>query len=272
MIHIIGYLVKSINPESTDNTELVLTDCFDADIFNTMKQDGIMMTTSTDNYPPSEVDCVKVNTFLICRKNIPNQVAWLDQTTKNISFDTSRTPIYRRLVPPPCETVDHTFLIKNIIYETGGKNKTYIEYGVRGGENIEQIAPHVERAIGVDIFSYESKTQNVQTHSMTTDDFSKYFLPTINFDYAFIDADHSSKQVLIDFDNLFKYINLGGYIFLHDTYPCEEFLLAPKFCNDCYLSPILIREKYPNVEILTIPLNPGLTIVRKKWEKIEKRL
>lgn len=263
MIHIIGYLVKSINPESTDNKELVITDCFDADIFNTMKQDGIMITTSTDMYPPSEVDCVKVNTFLICRKNIPNQLAWFDQVANNISFDPSRIPIYRRLAPP-YETIDHALLIKNIICETKGRDKTYIEYGVNDGKNIESIAECVSKAIGIDIVMYESKTQNLTMHCMTTNEFSENHLPFVSYDYAFIDADHSSKQVLIDFDNLFKYINLGGYIFLHDTYPCEEFLLAPRFCNDCYLSPILIREKYPNVEILTIPLSPGLTIVRKK--------
>jgi hypothetical protein len=98
---------------------------------------------------------------------------------------------------------------------------------------------------------------------MFTDAFSDDVLQTIEFDYAFIDADHSSKQVLTDFINIYKYINKGGYIFLHDTYPCSEIFLRSDYCNDCYLSPIKIRELYPDIEMLTIPINPGLTIIHK---------
>jgi hypothetical protein len=103
--------------------------------------------------------------------------------------------------------------------------------------------------------------------SMTTDNFSINYLPLVNFDYAFIDADHSHKQVVIDFEYMYKHINNGGYIFLHDTYPCMEENLKPTACNDCYLSPLTIKKKYPEIEILTLPLNPGLTIIRKNRHK-----
>ena len=34
-------------------------------------------------------------------------------------------------------------------------------------------------------------------------------------------------------------------------------------CNDCYKTPIEIKNKYKNLEIITLPLNPGVTIIRK---------
>ena len=98
---------------------------------------------------------------------------------------------------------------------------------------------------------------------MTTDTFSTNYLPNIEYHYAFIDADHKSKQVVIDFEYLYKYIKTGGFIFLHDTYPCMIENLLPAACNDCYLSPIVIKQRYPLIEILTLPINPGLTIIRK---------
>ena len=75
---------------------------------------------------------------------------------------------------------------------------------------------------------------------------------------------HKSEQVVIDFEYLYKYIKTGGFIFLHDTYPCMIENLKPSACNDCYLSPIIIKQKYPLLEMLTLPINPGLTIIRKK--------
>lgn len=147
--------------------------------------------------------------------------------------------------------------------DKNSKNKTYIEYGVRDGECIEKIAKYVGKCYGVDMIKYNNKSSNIEMYSSSTDDFSYQKLPGIKFDYAFIDADHSSKQVSIDFDHIYRYINPGGYIFLHDTYPCMEQNLLPTACHDCYKTPLIIRNKYPYIEMLTIPINPGFTIVRK---------
>ena len=104
---------------------------------------------------------------------------------------------------------------------------------------------------------------NCEFFQMTTDKFSSNFLPSIKFNAAFIDADHSSISGFKDFENLYKFLQPGGYIFLHDTYPCVDYLLSPTFCNDCYKTPIKIKKTYSDIEILTFPFNPGLTIVRK---------
>jgi predicted O-methyltransferase YrrM len=121
----------------------------------------------------------------------------------------------------------------------------------------------VKSAYGVDITNYTPSNSNIIMNVMTTDTFSEIILPTLTYDYAFIDADHSSHQVLKDFEHIYKYINKGGYIFLHDTYPCLEQMLASDYCNDCYKSPLLIRGIYPDIQMLTLPLNPGITIIHK---------
>jgi len=264
MDQIINYLTECIKPRSS--TEFAIATNFDKDIFDSMIQDSILIIKSNDQIDRS-IDHVTIATYTLIRKNIPREIAWLsDDPNKRFEFDLTNGPIYRRLVPPPYETVNHPFIIKNIIKEISSDNynKTYIEYGVRNGDSIEQIAPYVAKAHGVDTASYIPKCANIQMYKMLTDEFSNQILPGISFDYAFIDADHSSRQVLIDFENIYKCINPGGYIFLHDTYPCMEKMLQPDYCNDCYLSPILIRNKYPEItQILTLPLNPGLTIIRK---------
>lgn len=60
----------------------------------------------------------------------------------------------------------------------------------------------------------------------------------------------------MDFESIYLYIDQGGYIFLHDTYPCSKEFLDPNACNDCYQTPLLIKQKYKdNIEIITLPLN-----------------
>jgi hypothetical protein len=196
------------------------------------------------------------------RQNKPLQLEWLKENN-NIIFDSTRIPIYRRHIPPPIETINHVYIITKILSATSSKEKNYLEYGVRNGDSIEPISKLVKIAYSVDINNYLPKNNNINFFQMSTDAFSDTILKDINFDYAFIDADHSSKQVLTDFINIYKYINKDGYIFLHDTYPCSPELLRNDYCNDCYLSPIKIRELYPDIEMITFPINPGLTIIHK---------
>ena len=56
----------------------------------------------------------------------------------------------------------------------------------------------------------------------------------------------------------------NGIIFLHDTYPCDERCTSQIFSGDSWKVPDMIREKYGNVcDIFTVPVQPGLTMVRK---------
>ena len=260
MDNIIKYLRDSIKPKN--DSEFYSANNFDRSFFNLMKQDGFLIITNDGEKIDTNIDWVKIGKNILCRKNFPNQIEWLNNDG-TFSFDLTSEPIYRRLVPPPWETVDHSYIISNIIIETNGYDKNYIEFGVSKGDSIEIISDYVKNVYGVDVTKYEPKNKNIHIYCMTTDKFSNDYLPDIKYDYAFIDADHSSKQAIIDFENIYKYINIGGFIFLHDTYPCRIENLLPNACNDCYKTPIYIKDKYPTIEIITIPINPGLTIIRK---------
>ena len=260
MNNIINYLLQSLKP--VNSTEFIMLDNFNEEHFNLMRQDGIMLIKNTENNISNDIDWVVINNFTLVRKNKPLQIEWLNNDG-TMSFDLTREPMYRRLIPPPYENINHAFIIANIIKETNGKNKNYIEYGVRNGDCIKIISNEINIAYGIDILDYKNENPNIKKYIMDTDTFSNKYLPNIEYHYAFIDADHKSKQVVIDFEYLYKYIKTGGFIFLHDTYPCMIENLLPSACNDCYLSPIVIKQRYPLIEILTLPINPGLTIIRK---------
>lgn len=260
---LVEYIKSCYSPK--DVSEFVVLKSFDADAYNGLKQDGIMIVTHEipTNEQIENKDCIVIlPSTSILRKNYPLQIEWLKEDN-SIEFDMSNEPLYRRFVPPPIETVDHTLIISSIVSATNPSHKTYVEYGVRSGTSLEVVAPLVLVAHGIDVNDYTPSSKNILFHRMLTDTFSQTQLPSISYDYAFIDADHSSNQVLIDFEHIYNYINPGGYIFLHDTYPCEPTLLQPHYCNDCYQTPLLIRKKYPSIQMLTLPLNPGLTIIHK---------
>jgi hypothetical protein len=254
---LVQYIKSCLKP--TDSSEFQEQRFFDKEGFLRMKQDGIAWVSEVVSEDGSDFVRIGRNTLL---RRTPRPIEWLLEDGR-IQFDTSKTPLYRRFLPPPIETVNHVFVISSVLHASESKTKTYVEYGVRNGTSIEEISKYVGVAHGVDICNYSPKSNNIRFHKMLTDAFSTTILPTISFDYAFIDADHSSSQVLVDFEFIWNHINVGGYIFLHDTYPCDSMFLRPDYCNDCYKTPLLIRERYPSIEMVTLPLNPGITIIRK---------
>ncbi len=224
-----------------------------------MVQDGIAIVKECPE--GDNMESVKIGEYYLVR-NCKRQLEWLKEDG-TIQFDTSSEPLYRRLLPPPYETVNHKFIIECVIRETSNRDKNYVEYGVRSGECINHISKFVSHAYGVDIARKPDLERNITYFKAYTDWFSEQVLSNLEYWYAFVDADHSFDAAMRDFSNLYKYIQPGGYVFLHDTYPCEAGLLSVDGCNDCYKTPIEIKGRYPGVEIITLSLNPGLTIVRK---------
>lgn len=256
----INYLKNSLKP--VDQTEFIELEHFSPAHFSQLKQDGIMLVK---HKPPSFLsfcEQVKLTDDLYMVKKSFKDLEWLNDDN-TYSWDTSSTPLYRRLLPPPDESVNHPLLIFSVINANQPQDKTYIEYGVRTGTTLLPISSIVSKSYGVDIQDTPIVPQNCSFHKSFTDDFSNTHLPNITFHFAFIDADHKFESCMTDFDFIYRYIQPGGHIFLHDTYPCEERFLDQGACNDCYKTPIRIKEKYPNIELVTLPLNPGVTIIRK---------
>lgn len=254
------YLKTAIRPR--DSSEYI--ECnYNLESFASLKQDGIMVSDITPTHPCPNCECIQIGNRYILKKTFKN-LEWLrDDNSNTFEFTESSVPIYRRLLPPPDETINHTLIIKSIIEESNPSEKCYIEYGVRMADTLKVISPLVKTSFGVDIQSPPELPTNCEFHKMFTNEFSTTLLPEINYHFAFIDADHKFESVYQDFQYLYQYIQPGGYLFLHDTYPCAERFLDPNACNDCYKTPIAIKQMYPDIELLTLPLNPGLTIVRK---------
>ena len=172
-------------------------------------------------------------------------------------------PIHLRNIPPPLETFDHSSLLA--FFAKWIKPALYVEYGVRSGTSLMQVAPYCEKVHGIDINPIEfTPPKNVTFYQMSTDDYTERILvakPMI--DMVFIDACHESNQVFKDFEGIYPHVIEDGFIFLHDTYPYDQYMTVPHLCNDCYKVPYMIKEKY-NVELVTLPFNPGMTIIKKK--------
>jgi len=259
LVNLYSYIKQCLKPRG--NNELHTCDAWPTEA---LVQDAIVFVPESVQVPAG-IEYVTVAGWKLCRNSLPRNIEWYNEETKEVEFTASRDPLYRRLIPPPEESVNHVKIITSIIEALDGHlDKTYVEYGVSTGISLEPVAALVRQAYGVDAREYKPKRSNISFHQCYTDAFSFSTLPKLTFQYAFIDADHSSRQVIEDFKHVFEHIQPGGYIFMHDTYPCEQRLLLPHYCNDCYLSPLYIKKEYAGrVELMTLPLNPGVTIVRK---------
>jgi hypothetical protein len=145
------------------------------------------------------------------------------------------------------------------------KVNTFVEFGVAEQYTTKAVAPYCKRYIGVDIADIKNEVENFEFYKMRTDNFIKNVLPAIKeIDMAFIDANHQADVVMNDFRGLFEYLIENGIIFLHDTYPIKKEYTADHYCSNSYLVPDRIKKEYgDSVDVFTIPIQPGLTIVRK---------
>lgn len=260
MEYISDYVQRTIQPRN--ETEFCVVDSFDRSKFDALVQDGIMISSTPPTPQTANCEYVFINGKYIIKKAF-RDVDWL-QADGTMTWTLERDPIYRRLVPPPAEALNHVDIIAAIVKSSEPSDKTYVEYGVSTGACLSVVSPLVKQSFGVDIRNQAySVPSNCTFHECTTDVFSMNILPTLEYHFAFIDADHAFTSAYHDFQHIYKSIQPGGYIFLHDTYPCLNEYLAPYLCNDCYKTPIEIKKQYPDAELVTLPLHPGLTIVRK---------
>lgn len=175
------------------------------------------------------------------------------------------TPIHLRNVPPPMETFKHieflTFMAKWI------KPECYLELGVRCGDSLDPISQYCKMCCAVDItFQHYrfAKRENIMFVQKSTDEFFATLDPDTVFDMVFIDAAHEHAASLKDFQNVAPHVIEDGFIFLHDTYPCSQEMMQPCYSNDSYKTALFIKNMYrDDFEVVTLPFNPGLTIVKK---------
>lgn len=174
-------------------------------------------------------------------------------------------PIHLRNVPPPCETFDHRSLL--VFLAKWIKPQIYVEYGVRNSNVLSPMLDYCEKIYAVDLSPCNySQNSKIKFYQMSTDDFCTQIIDKekLLIDMVFIDADHSHEQSLKDFNNIFPFVIEDGLILLHDTYPYDIAFTDPSYCHDAYKTAWYIKQNYQDkCEIVTLPFNPGFSIVRK---------
>lgn len=156
-------------------------------------------------------------------------------------------------------------IISSIIRACG--YESYLELGIGYGSCLRHIVPACPgvRVTAVDVKPSPGYQKGIPPDRVqwsvgcTTDDF--FASNEAVFDAVFIDADHSSRQVILDFDNALQCLNPDGIIFLHDTYPPNESYLDPGLCSDAYRAYLALGDR-SDLEVVTVPSYCGLTIVR----------
>lgn len=158
----------------------------------------------------------------------------------------------------------YTPLIAKVVELTSCQS--YLELGVSEGLNMHEITKYCNKCIGVDIIDGRKHREGFEFILKTTDEFFKDFHNKI--DIIFIDADHHFEQVRVDFVNSLNCLSKHGIIFLHDTDPVEQKYLHELACGDSYKMHDWIKENYPELDIITLPITiAGLTMVNRDKDR-----
>jgi SAM-dependent methyltransferase len=137
--------------------------------------------------------------------------------------------------------------------------KSYLEIGVSGGENFQEIK--CEKKVGVD-----PEPTSPATIFLPSDDFFKQNEET--FDVIFVDGLHHADQVYRDITNSLKVLNEGGYIICHDMNPeKEEHQIIPfqggTWNGDCWKAFVQLRQEQNDLEMYTINTDYGCGVIKR---------
>jgi len=185
-------------------------------------------------------------------------------------------PIYKRNDPNsniqshwhnPCEIFDHVNFIKTLSMWL--KPERYLEIGIYQNDCLNVVAPFCKEVYAVDIMLRNPNfPENVKFFQKKSDDFFQELDKSIYFDLAFIDGDHSHEQSLKDFLNIKDRIVEDGFILMHDSYPFDLGWTFPYLCGEVYKTVEYIKKYYyRDFEILTLPIHPGLSLIKKMNHK-----
>lgn len=176
-------------------------------------------------------------------------------------------PIYLRNTPEThnglIETHDHYEIIQHLAKWI--KPNNYLEIGVREGNVYHLVKNYCNTCYLVDIHFLDlDYSENTLKFEMKSDVFFDVVNKEVKFDLVFIDGDHSKEQVIKDFINVSNMVVDDGFVLLHDTYPCDENMELPVHSHNAWEAALFFKENFNETwEILTLPFNPGLTIMKK---------
>lgn len=147
------------------------------------------------------------------------------------------------------------------------KPKSYAELGVKAGYTFNILSQLVVKAYAVDIKKQASVIDRANTEFFectTLEFYNRFKIRKEKIDFIFVDADHNKIAVIKDAIMMKSFLTpYSGLMFLHDTYPVKEELLASGYCYNAWEAAKSLREIEKDFEIVTIP-GPwaGLSILR----------
>lgn len=141
------------------------------------------------------------------------------------------------------------------------KNCKYLEIGCDRNESFHSI--FAENKIGVD----PVRGGNIRT---TSDNF--FLENSMIFDVIFIDGLHTYEQVRKDVQNSLNFLNINGFIFLHDLTP-RNFLeenvprLQTYWTGDVWKVAVELA-KTKDIDFFVINADNGIGVLKKKTNKV----
>ena len=148
--------------------------------------------------------------------------------------------------------------------------ESFLEIGIGCGvlaAKLKDRCPLLKQVTGVDILDGSPPPEGVEwIREVGSDQFFQTDERT--WDAIFVDGDHMRPQATRDVVNAMKVLNDDGLIFLHDTYPPNSLAQTTghMVCGDVYKTYLALAER-TDVEVVTLPLWCGLTIVRRVHER-----
>ena len=143
--------------------------------------------------------------------------------------------------------------------------ESFLEVGIGCGvlaTKLSQRCPLLTEITGMDIKDGEPPPEGVEwIREVSSDEFFRTDERT--WDCIFVDGDHMRPQATRDVVNAMRVLNDDGLIFLHDTYPQTA---SDIVCGDVYKTYLALAER-TDLEVVTLPLWCGLTIVRRVHER-----
>lgn len=177
--------------------------------------------------------------------------------------NTSKVPIHLRDTKPGLYRNELIQMIAKLI-----KPNRYLEFGCMTDYNgIKNLVNEIycvsqKKPQNADLINYLNVTAIEYIEKLKTE------VEPLIFDLVFLNSDFESELYLNIFDGILPFVEEDGMIILYNTYPINESFIKPRLCGDVYLVADQIKNKYTNCEILTIPVQPGVSIVRKRTKHL----
>lgn len=180
-------------------------------------------------------------------------------------------------------------VIQSCITQLGYKH--YLEIGVKDGttffslhvENRTAVEPEITPLFAMNKLVFEEMTRLThrgfpwtKVFNNTSDAFfelNKEMKET--YDVIFIDGFHEREQAVRDIKNSLAILKKGGTIFVHDTNPQSKEEANPltpviaQWTGDVWRGIIDIRCEIANLNVFTIPVTYGLTVLQKTEKLVE---